>query len=80
MKRKITKIHEVPVVVEKDDANYYFAYAPSLQGCYTEGRTLIEALQNIKEVVALHLDDRKKSGEILSSRRPISFTSVEVAV
>lgn len=80
MKKKITKIYEFPVVVEKDGKKYYYAYAPSLQGCYAQGSSLVEALRNIKEAVELHLEDRMSAGESIPRRQPVSLSSIEVAV
>ncbi len=58
MKRKMTKIYEFPVVVEKDEKGYFYAYAPSVQGCYARRKSLTEALENMKEVIELHVEDR----------------------
>lgn len=80
MKRKITKIYEFSVVVEKDAGGYFFAYAPSLQGCYTQGKSLTEALENMKEVIELHIEDRLASKEPIPKRKPVSISSVEVTV
>ena len=79
-KRKVIKIYEFPVVVEKDEAGYFFASAPSLQGCYTQGTTLEEALKNIREVIKLHLKDRLASKEVIPIMKPVSLSSVEVKV
>ncbi len=46
-----------PVVIEKDEDGY-FAYCPTLQGCYTQGDTYEEALANIRDAIHLHLMDR----------------------
>ncbi len=46
-----------PVVIEKDEDGY-FAYCPTLQGCYTQGDTYEEALTNIRDAIQLHLPDR----------------------
>ena len=43
----------------------YFVTCPSLQGCYTQGDTFEEALENIAEVVRLHIEDRIESGEMI---------------
>ena len=80
MKKKVSKIYEFPVVVEKDEKNYYFGYAPSLQGCYTQGRTLAETLENLREVIALHIEDLIATGALISQRKPVSLSSLEVAV
>ena len=80
MKKRISKIYEFPVVVEKDEKNYYFGYAPSFQGCYTQGRTLAETLENLREIIALHIADRVATGELIPRRRPVSLSSLEIAV
>lgn len=52
--------YKVSVVIEKD-ADGYFAFSPELQGCYTQGDSYEEALENIKEAIRLHLEDRIKN-------------------
>ena len=79
-KRKLIKIYQFPVIVEKDEAGYFFASVPSLQGCYTQGRTLEEALKNIKEVIELHLKDRLALNEPIPTMKPVSLSSIEVKV
>jgi predicted RNase H-like HicB family nuclease len=49
------------VVIEKDKEGY-FAFSPELQGCYTQGTTYEETLQNIKDAITLHVKDRVESG------------------
>ena len=71
--------YNVPVIIEKD-ADGYFAYAPDLQGCYTQGDTYEEALANVREVVALHIEVRLASGEEIPTDNNISLTTVEVEV
>ncbi|MBI2025590.1 type II toxin-antitoxin system HicB family antitoxin [Candidatus Kaiserbacteria bacterium] len=78
--KRVLKIYEFPVVVEKDEKGYFFVYAPSLQGCYTQGRSLEEALKNIREVIQLHVEDRRALKEAVPYRKPVSFSSVEVRV
>jgi len=73
------KSYMLEVVIEKD-ANGYFAYCPSLQGCYSHGATYEEALENIRDAVTLHLEDRLASGEPIPAPQSISITSLEVAL
>jgi len=42
----------------------YHAWVPALPGCHSEGETEEEALQNIQEAIALHLevDDEELPG------------------
>jgi predicted RNase H-like HicB family nuclease len=67
----------LPVIIEKDEDGY-FASCPSLQGCYTQADTYEEILENIKDAISLHIEDRLLSGEELPKIGQISLTSVEV--
>jgi predicted RNase H-like HicB family nuclease len=51
--------YEFQVIIEKDEAGYYVAECPALRACYTQGKTYEEVLENIKDVIALCLDDLK---------------------
>ena len=62
----------LPVIVEKDEDGY-FASCPFLQGCYTQGDTYEEILENIKDAISLHLEDRLLSGEELPKIGQISL-------
>jgi len=45
------------VIIEKDSEGYYIASVPGLPGCYTQGDTLDETLELIKDAIRLHLAD-----------------------
>ena len=49
-----------PVVLEKDEDGVYIVECPVFQGCYSEGKTIDEALKNIREVIELCLEDMPK--------------------
>ncbi len=44
------------VVLEPSDEGGYTVYVPALPGCISEGDTLEEALQNIREAIELYLE------------------------
>jgi predicted RNase H-like HicB family nuclease len=44
------------VVFEPSDEGGYTVYVPSLPGCISEGDTLEEARENIREAVGLYLE------------------------
>ena len=44
------------VVFEPSDDGGYTVYVPSLPGCISEGETLDEARQNIREAIDLYLE------------------------
>jgi len=46
-----------PVIVEKGEDGYYVVECPLLTGCYTQGKTLEEALKNIREVIEMCLEE-----------------------
>ncbi len=48
------------VIVEKDEDGY-FASCNEMQGCYTQGDTYEEVIANIKDAIALHVQDRIES-------------------
>ena len=75
-----TMTRRISVLIERDEDGYY-AYAPELKGCQTQGDTLDEAMANIREAVALYLESLDDDDE----RRAVSAldvltTSVEVPV
>ena len=67
------------VVIEKDKDGY-FAFCPELQGCYTQGDTYEETLENIKDAIRLHLEDRIEEGEEITQPESVSLTSMEISV
>ena len=73
------KTYRFSVVVERDEDGY-FAFCPELPGCYTQGETYEDALENIKDAIRLHLEDRLEAGEEIPQPESVSLTSLEVAV
>ena len=71
--------YRISVIVEKD-ADGYYAFCPGLQGCYTQGDSYEEAMENIKDAIRLHIEDMKEAGETIPLIESISMTSLEVAV
>jgi predicted RNase H-like HicB family nuclease len=58
------KSYRFSVVIEKDKDGY-LAFCPELQGCYTQGYTYEEALENVEDAISLHVKDRLEPGEEL---------------
>jgi len=73
------KTFKVSIVVEKDK-NGYYAYCPELQGCYSQGDTYEEAVENIRDAIKLHLEDRLAEGEEIPQSEITSIANIEVAV
>lgn len=49
------KNHQLPIVIEKDEDGFYVVECPVFSGCYSQGKTIDEALNNIREVIDLCL-------------------------
>jgi predicted RNase H-like HicB family nuclease len=73
------KRYRFSVVIEKD-ADGYYAFCPELQGCYTQGETYEEVLENIKDAIRLHVEDRIQSGEEVVEPEIVNLTTLEVLV
>ena len=73
---------EYTVVLEPDQEGKGFtATVPALPGCVSEGDTLEEALENIKEAIELYLDSCQKAGEPIPVERIVpQISQVEVLI
>lgn len=58
MKKTIKEL-QFKVLIEQDEDGMYIASVPELPGCYTQGKTLEEARERIKEVIELVLESDK---------------------
>ena len=62
------------VALEVDEDGYIVAECPQLPGCFSQGRTRDEALENIREAIQASLLTRRSQG------LPVSADIVEVEV
>lgn len=55
------QVLDFTVIIEQDEDGIYVATAPEIDGCYTQGKTLQEALDRIKEAIEVCLEgDREE--------------------
>jgi predicted RNase H-like HicB family nuclease len=63
-------MHEFDVVIIEDETGGYVAFVPALLGCHTQGDTLGELIDNVKEAIEHYLttltEDEKN--ELLQQR------------
>ena len=71
--------YKVSIVIEQDEAGY-FAYSPELPGCFSQGRSYEDAVQNIKEAVDLYLETLDPQERVQFLSKQISTSTVEVIV
>ncbi len=58
-KKRQSAARSLPVLIERDEGGMYVVECPILSGCYSQGKTLDEALLNIQEVVALVCEEEE---------------------
>jgi predicted RNase H-like HicB family nuclease len=51
------KNKEFYVVIERDEDGIYVGEVPQLKACYSQGDTIDELMQNIREVIELCLEE-----------------------
>lgn len=76
---KIIKELQFKVLIEQDEDGIYVASVPELPGCYTQGRTLEEVRERIKEAIELVLEsdiDIKKE-KLASPKSSSHFFGIE---
>ena len=72
---------QFPVLVEKDEDGFFVVECPLIQGCYTQGKTLDEALKNIHEVIELCIEEQKEEiVEQLDAIQEFGYHVVSVAI
>lgn len=71
--------YKLSVIVEKDKDGY-IAFCPELDGCYSQGDTYEELMENIRDAIQLHIEDRLSAGDEIETYESISLTSLEVTV
>jgi predicted RNase H-like HicB family nuclease len=78
MKMSKANILHLPILVEQDEDNFYIVSCPVFKGCHSYGATVDEALDNIKEVIDMCIEEEKeKTPEI---NRFIGFREIQVPV
>jgi predicted RNase H-like HicB family nuclease len=69
---------KLPVVLTPGECGYIVAEVPVLPGCISQGKTIDEALKNVKEAAELCLESMDEEGWTLSDNYKIE--QIEVAV
>jgi predicted RNase H-like HicB family nuclease len=63
-------MYEFDVVILEDESGGYVAFVPALPGCHTQGDTLQELMDNVREAVELYLETltEEEKKELLQQR------------
>lgn len=68
------KLH-LPAIIELDEDGYYIVSCPVFKGCHSYGKTIDEALENIREVIDMCLEETK----VEEINKFVGFRELEVA-
>ena len=80
MARKTSKVLQYSVFYEQAAEGGFVASAPALPGCHTQGETIAEAEDNIKEAIALYLESLVAHGEPIPEEGPSFQGRVNVPI
>ena len=54
------QVFDFIVLIEQDEEGWYVATVPDIEGCYTQGKTIPEVLEIIKEAIEVCLEADKE--------------------
>lgn len=67
-----------PIIIEQDEDNVFIVSCPVFKGCHSYGDTLFAAMENIKEVILLCLEDEEQS--LVEQNYFIGIRDLEIAI
>jgi predicted RNase H-like HicB family nuclease len=66
------------VILIPDETGGFVVEVPSLPGCYSQGDTVEEALENIKEAIELHIESMMADGDEIPDDLPAPIQVMSV--
>ena len=57
MKIQNKKTFHLPILIEQDEDGVYIVSCPSFKGCHSYGKTIDEAIKNIREVIDMCIEE-----------------------
>lgn len=64
-----------PIMIEIDEDGFFIVSCPAFKGCHSYGATIDEALDNIKEVIEMCLEEQ----EMEPVNKFVGFRELEIA-
>jgi len=79
---KDMKYYTFEIVIEKeDDGQGYYAYSPTLPGCFSNGPTIEDCRRNIREAIELHIESlAKRSQEIPQAEKLVHVEEISIGL
>ncbi|HEX6175823.1 MAG TPA: type II toxin-antitoxin system HicB family antitoxin [Candidatus Binatia bacterium] len=66
------------VVVHSAEGGGYWVDVPSLPGCFSQGETIDEAMNNAREAIELHIQGLKDDGQEVLTEKDLVIGRVDV--
>ncbi len=66
----------LPIIIEQDEDGIYIVSCTTFKGCHSYGKTIDEAMVNIKEVIAICMDEEK---DIKNLNQFVGFRELEIS-
>jgi predicted RNase H-like HicB family nuclease len=73
---KENKILHFPVVIEQDEDEVYIVSCPVFKGCHSYGKTIDEALGNLKEVIEMCVEEEGEKYSV--QNRFVGFRELQI--
>jgi len=67
------------VVLKQEEDGGFVATVPALPGCVSQGDSRDEAIENVREAIALYIEDCRESGEAVPTESGREIVEVEAA-
>jgi predicted RNase H-like HicB family nuclease len=77
MRKSKNQVLHLPIIVEQDEDNIYIVSCPVFKGCRSYGKTIDEALSNIREVIEICIDEEKDN--VTGINHFVGFREMEVS-
>ena len=55
---------KIPLLVEKGEDGFFVIECPLFSGCFTQGKTIDEAMANIREAIELVLEEKENQARL----------------
>lgn len=68
------------IILEKEENGTYSVFVPALPGCYSQGDTVEDAMENSKEAIECYIESLKKDGISIPKQSQELIGEVQVAV
>lgn len=69
---------EYTILIRKAEEGGFWSEVPALPGCYSQGETVEETIQNTKEAIGLHIECLKEEREEIPTDEEFIISRVRI--